>query len=67
MQKEHITDLLTTIETLAGYACENCHEWEPEDNDNFPAEAFLFVIKEMATEAKGWVKSLPVANCSQEV
>ena len=64
MQKEHITDLLTTIETLAGYACETCHEWEPdpEDNSNFPAEAFLFVIEIIAKEAKGYIKHLPVAE-----
>lgn len=62
MQKEHIAHLLTTIETLAGYACENCHEWAPEENSNFPAEAFLYVIKEMAGEAKGWVNALPAAE-----
>ncbi|MBE6981742.1 MAG: hypothetical protein E7437_05405 [Ruminococcaceae bacterium] len=62
MQKEHITNLLITIETLAGYAGESCHEWKPDDNGNFPAEAFLYVIKEMATEAKGWLQALPATE-----
>lgn len=62
MQKEHITNLLTTIEILAGYAGERCHKWEPDGNGNFAAEAFLYVIKEMATEAKGWLQTLPAAE-----
>ena len=64
MQKEHIADLITTIETLAGYALETCNTWEPdpEDNSNFLAEAFLFVIELMAKEAKGYVKALPTTE-----
>ena len=62
MQKKHITDLLTTIETLSEYAGENCVKWEPVDNSNFPAEAILFVIKEIAAEAKGWVAAMPAAD-----
>lgn len=54
--KTRITNLLTTIETVSAYACENCSQWEPEENSNFTAEAFFHVINIMAQEAKGWAQ-----------
>ena len=55
--KQHLNDLLTTIETLSNYACESCGKWEPdEDDSNFCSEAFFFTIQLMAKEAKGWAK-----------
>lgn len=55
--QKHITDLLTTIETAAAYACESCGQWEPEENSNFTAEAFFHVINIMAKEARGWAQT----------
>lgn len=54
--KNRIINLLTTIETAAAYACENCGQWEPQENSNFTAEAFFHVIHIMAKEAKGWAQ-----------
>ena len=60
--KAHIGNILTTIETLSNYACESCGNWELEDNCNFNAEAFFYVIQTMTKEAKGWLKTIPTSS-----
>lgn len=61
-KKTRLNDLLTTIETAAAYACENCGQWEQEENSNFTAEAFFHVIHIMTKEAKGWAEIIATAG-----
>lgn len=54
MIEKKLEDIMTTIETLSGFAIEDCLDWVPEDGMNIEAEAFLHVIFRMAHEGRQW-------------